>query len=83
MCHVSDISESIKLRVDDLYQHGKNQCYIANYLHCSQSSVSKILTQHSENENFQNNRQNGSRKLKMSARDDRKLKRIVKKNTRN
>lgn len=66
--------------MDDLYQHGKNHCYVENYLNYSQSSVSTLLTQYSKSGKLQNNCQNYGWKLKTSDTDDKKLKLKVKKN---
>lgn len=53
---------------------------IAEKVNCSQGTVSKILKDYLKNQSFKNNRSNSGRERITSPRQDRMLKRIVKKN---
>ena len=75
----SDITAFTKIRIIDLHKQGRNQQYIASYLKCSQSSVSRAIKQYFNAGYFENNRLNSGRKPKTTPRDDRKLKSIAKK----
>lgn len=75
----SDLSEAVKYRIVYLHEIGKTQLFIAKEVKCSQASVSRVLREYSNNKCFQNKHFKSGRKPVTSRRDERQLKKIVKK----
>ena len=75
----SDLSEAVKFRIVYLHKEGKTQIFIAKEVKCSEASVSRVLREYSNNKCFQNKHFKSCRKPVTSTRDERQLKKIVKK----